>query len=185
MAAAAGPGLRGASAAAAPAATGAGRRRSGPRRCRPVFAAVGPAGFVVAPTAPGPAAEHFTVLTLAIVIGYYVIGKVAHALHTPADERHQRHLRRHRRRCDAPAERRHRRTSPWRSSLVAILASINVFGGFAVTRRMLGMFRKADQSMSVLFITAQHPVGAYLVASLLFILSLAGLSRTRRARNGV
>jgi NAD(P) transhydrogenase subunit alpha len=27
--------------------------------------------------------------------------------------------------------------------LAVLLASINVFGGFAVTRRMLGMFRRA------------------------------------------
>ncbi len=31
------------------------------------------------------------------------------------------------------------------SFVAVLLASINVFGGFAVTRRMLGMFRKADQ----------------------------------------
>ena len=30
-----------------------------------------------------PTPEHFTVFVLAIVIGYYVIGKVHHALHTP------------------------------------------------------------------------------------------------------
>ncbi|MEV5000074.1 Re/Si-specific NAD(P)(+) transhydrogenase subunit alpha [Nocardioides sp. LML1-1-1.1] len=85
--------------------------------------------------------RHFTVLMLSIVIGYYVIGKVAHALHTPlmsvtnaisgvvvvgallqvpSDDNLVLGL-----------------------SLVAILlASINVFGGFAVTRRMLSMFSK-------------------------------------------
>ncbi|WGX97343.1 Re/Si-specific NAD(P)(+) transhydrogenase subunit alpha [Nocardioides sp. L-11A] len=85
--------------------------------------------------------RHFTVLMLSIVIGYYVIGKVAHALHTPlmsvtnaisgvvvvgalvqvaSDDKLVVGL-----------------------SVVAILlASINVFGGFAVTRRMLSMFSK-------------------------------------------
>lgn len=85
--------------------------------------------------------RHFTVLMLSIVIGYYVIGKVAHALHTPlmsvtnaisgvvvvgalvqvaTDDKLVLGM-----------------------SVVAILlASINVFGGFAVTRRMLAMFSK-------------------------------------------
>jgi len=91
--------------------------------------------------APQPLPEHFTVLTLAIVIGYYVIGKVHHALHTPLmsvtnaisgiivvgallqigrDETTIRVL----------------------SFVAILLASINIFGGFAVTRRMLGMFSK-------------------------------------------
>jgi NAD(P) transhydrogenase subunit alpha len=81
------------------------------------------------------------VLTLAVVIGYYVIGKVHHALHTPLmsvtnaisgiivvgallqigrDETVIRVL----------------------SFVAVLLASINIFGGFAVTRRMLGMFSK-------------------------------------------
>ena len=80
-------------------------------------------------------------LTLAIVIGYYVIGKVHHALHTPlmsvtnaisgiivvgamlqiADD-------------DT--------TIQVLSFIAILLASINVFGGFAVTRRMLSMFSK-------------------------------------------
>ncbi|MBU2694034.1 Re/Si-specific NAD(P)(+) transhydrogenase subunit alpha [Pimelobacter sp. 30-1] len=85
--------------------------------------------------------RHFTVLMLSIVIGYYVIGKVAHALHTPlmsvtnaisgvvvvgalvqvaSDDKLVVGL----------------------SAVAILLASINVFGGFAVTRRMLAMFSK-------------------------------------------
>ncbi|HVK29783.1 MAG TPA: Re/Si-specific NAD(P)(+) transhydrogenase subunit alpha [Nocardioides sp.] len=85
--------------------------------------------------------RHFTVLMLSIVIGYYVIGKVAHALHTPlmsvtnaisgvvvvgalvqvaSDDKLVVGL----------------------SAAAILLASINVFGGFAVTRRMLAMFSK-------------------------------------------
>ena len=85
--------------------------------------------------------RHFTVLMLSIVIGYYVIGKVAHALHTPlmsvtnaisgvvvvgalvqvaTDDTLVLIL----------------------SAAAILLASINVFGGFAVTRRMLAMFSK-------------------------------------------
>ena len=94
-------------------------------------------------TALSPASRcigHLTVFALAIVIGYYVIGHVHHALHTPLMSVTNAisgiivvgallqigHARRWRSRS---------------SSFVAILlASINVFGGFAVTRRMLAMF---------------------------------------------
>ncbi|MET0467342.1 MAG: Re/Si-specific NAD(P)(+) transhydrogenase subunit alpha [Aeromicrobium sp.] len=104
--------------------------------------AVGVLAFLwVLATAPGQLPQHFTVLALSIVIGYYVIGHVHHALHTPlmsvtnaisgiivvgamlqigADDAVIRTL-----------------------AFVAVLvASINVFGGFAVTRRMLSMFSK-------------------------------------------
>ena len=118
-----------------------------PKKARPmwpVFAAVSVLLLVVGSTAPAPIPEHFFVLTLAIVIGYYVIGHVHHALHTPlmsvtnaisgiivvgamlqlgVDDTAVRVL----------------------AFVATLLASINVFGGFAVTRRMLGMFRKADQ----------------------------------------
>lgn len=91
--------------------------------------------------APDPLPQHFTVLTLAIVIGFYVIGKVHHALHTPlmsvtnaisgivvVGAMIQLAL-----------------PDPVTRSLAfvaVLLASINVFGGFAVTRRMLRMFSK-------------------------------------------
>jgi len=92
--------------------------------------------------APDPLPAHFTVLMLAVVVGYYVIGKVHHALHTPLmsvtnaisgiivvgailqlgeqDDTVIRVL----------------------ATVAILLASINVFGGFAVTRRMLGMFNR-------------------------------------------
>ena len=77
-----------------------------------------------------------------MVIGYYVIGKVHHALHTPlmsvtnaisgiivvgglvqvgrGDD-----------------------TVTAVATVAILLASINVFGGFAVTRRMLAMFSRS------------------------------------------
>ncbi len=97
--------------------------------------------FLVNAFAPDPLPQHFTVLVLAIVIGYYVIGKVHHALHTPlmsvtnaisgiivvgallqvaTDDVAIQLL----------------------SFVAILLASINIFGGFAVTRRMLAMFSK-------------------------------------------
>ncbi|WP_194861343.1 proton-translocating transhydrogenase family protein, partial [Dietzia sp. SYD-A1] len=91
--------------------------------------------------APGDIPRHITVFVLAIVIGYYVIGNVHHALHTPLmsvtnaisgvivvgallqigiDNTVGQVL----------------------ATIAILVASINVFGGFAVTRRMLGMFSK-------------------------------------------
>ena len=92
---------------------------------------------------PAPIPQDFTVLTLAIVIGFYVIGKVHHALHTPLMSV----------------------TNAISGVIVVgalvqvglgvgviqvlagiatLLASINIFGGFAVTRRMLAMFSKGN-----------------------------------------
>jgi NAD(P) transhydrogenase subunit alpha len=84
------------------------------------------------------------VFMLSVVIGYYVIGNVHHALHTPLmsvtnaisgiivvgallqigyDNR-------------------------WAITIIAfigaLVASINVFGGFTVTARMLQMFKRED-----------------------------------------
>jgi NAD(P) transhydrogenase subunit alpha len=132
---------------AAPAATVA--ERPAKQEKRPLsaarkFAIVGigvVALFLVNAFAPAPLPEHFTVLVLAIVIGYYVIGKVHHALHTPLMSitnaisgiivvgallqigQHDTVIR-------------------VLSFVAILLASINIFGGFAVTRRMLGMFSK-------------------------------------------
>ncbi|KQX74342.1 Re/Si-specific NAD(P)(+) transhydrogenase subunit alpha [Aeromicrobium sp. Root472D3] len=101
--------------------------------------------FLVNAYAPAPLPEHFTVLVLAIVIGYYVIGKVHHALHTPLMSV-----------TNAISgiivvgamlqigvDGSENDTVIRVLAFVAILlASINVFGGFAVTRRMLSMFSK-------------------------------------------
>lgn len=99
--------------------------------------------FLVAATAPAPLPQHFTVLVLSVVVGFYVIGKVAHALHTPlmsvtnaisgiiivgamlqitVDDPIVQAL----------------------AAVAVLLASINIFGGFAVTRRMLAMFQKEN-----------------------------------------
>ena len=97
--------------------------------------------FAVTATAPPPIPQHFTVLVLSIIIGFFVIGKVHHALHTPLMS-----------------------VTNAISGIIVVgamlqlasgvlvvqilaaiavlLASINIFGGFAVTRRMLAMFSK-------------------------------------------
>jgi NAD(P) transhydrogenase subunit alpha len=97
--------------------------------------------WLVSALAPEPIPQHFTVLMLSIVIGYYVIGKVHHALHTPlmsVTNAISGIIV-----VGALLQIAHDDTTIRTLSFIAILlASINVFGGFAVTRRMLGMFSK-------------------------------------------
>ena len=97
--------------------------------------------FLITAAAPAELTGSITVFVLAIVIGYYVIGSVHHALHTPLMS-----------------------VTNAISGIIVVgallqigsgenvvtvmafvailLASINIFGGFAVTRRMLGMFQR-------------------------------------------
>lgn len=97
--------------------------------------------FLLTAYSPSQLTSNFSVFVLAVVIGYYVIGKVHHALHTPLMSV----------------------TNAISGVIVVgallqigqgnmlatvlafgaiLLAIVNVFGGFAVTRRMLGMFSK-------------------------------------------
>jgi len=109
------------------------------------FATVGvAAGVLLLLVAAAPAAlrVHLTVFALAIVIGYYVIGNVHHALHTPlmsVTNAISGIIV-----VGALLQIGHGDTAITTLSFVAILlASINVFGGFAVTRRMLSMFSRS------------------------------------------
>ncbi|WP_194395919.1 Re/Si-specific NAD(P)(+) transhydrogenase subunit alpha [Microbacterium atlanticum] len=99
--------------------------------------------FAVCAIAPPPLPQHFLVLTLAVVVGFYVIGHVAHALHTPlmsvtnaisgiivVGAMVQ---------ITVPDL-----TVQILAAVAVLLASINIFGGFAVTRRMLAMFQKGE-----------------------------------------
>jgi NAD(P) transhydrogenase subunit alpha len=91
--------------------------------------------------APAPLPQHFLVLMLSVVVGFYVIGKVHHALHTPLMSV-----------TNAisgiivvGAIGQLASTNVVVQVMAAVgvlLASINIFGGFAVTRRMLKMFSK-------------------------------------------
>ena len=101
--------------------------------------------FAVCAFAPPPLPQHFLVLTLSVVVGFYVIGHVAHALHTPlmsvtnaisgiivVGALVQ---------IVAPSL-----LVQILAAVAVLLASINIFGGFAVTRRMLGMFSRGPDS---------------------------------------
>src|SRR6185437_2279820 len=98
--------------------------------------------FAVCAFAPPPLPQHFLVLTLSVVVGFYVIGHVAHALHTPLMSVTNAisgiivvgaMLQ-----IVAPSL-----IVQILAATAVLLASINVFGGFSVTRRMLAMFTKA------------------------------------------
>lgn len=97
--------------------------------------------FLLTAFSPSQLTSNFSVFVLSVVIGYYVIGKVHHALHTPLMsvtnaisgvivvgallQIGQGNL-----------------LVTVLSFVAVLLAVVNVFGGFAVTRRMLGMFSK-------------------------------------------
>jgi NAD(P) transhydrogenase subunit alpha len=97
--------------------------------------------FAVTAVAPAQLIGNFTVFVLAIVIGFYVVGKVHHALHTPlmsVTNAISGIIV-----IGALLQIGHGNALVTALSFVAILvASINIFGGFAVTQRMLGMFTR-------------------------------------------
>ncbi|BBZ56528.1 Re/Si-specific NAD(P)(+) transhydrogenase subunit alpha [Mycolicibacterium phocaicum] len=98
--------------------------------------------FLLIAASPAALQVHLTVFALAIVIGYYVIGHVHHALHTPlmsVTNAISGIIV-----VGALLQIGHHNTPITALAGVAILlASINVFGGFAVTRRMLAMFSRS------------------------------------------
>lgn len=95
----------------------------------------------VASVAPADFLAHFTVFVLACVIGYYVVWNVTHALHTPLMsvtnaisgiiivgallQVGSEHL-----------------VVQVLAGIATLIATINIVGGFVVTKRMLKMFRK-------------------------------------------
>ncbi len=106
------------------------------------------AGAAVAAATHGavdPTVFRLAIFVLAIFVGYYVVWSVTPALHTPlmavtnaissviivgalvAS-------------AAAGAE-----IAKWLGLLAVVLASVNIFGGFAVTERMLAMYKKKDR----------------------------------------
>ncbi|MCR6483040.1 Re/Si-specific NAD(P)(+) transhydrogenase subunit alpha [Amycolatopsis sp. OK19-0408] len=136
------------SVSAAPQAAPAPQAEAEPEKPRSPWPRVAGAGlggvalFLASAFAPPELAGHLTVFVLAIVIGFYVIGNVHHALHTPLMS-----------------------VTNAISGIIVVgailqitgggalttvlataavlLAAINVVGGFAVTRRMLSMFSRS------------------------------------------
>lgn len=83
-----------------------------------------------------------TIFILAIFVGYYVVWSVTPALHSPlmAVTNAISSVIIVGALLAAGAE--HPSLSKWIGFFGVVLASINIFGGFMVTQRMLGMFKK-------------------------------------------
>jgi NAD(P) transhydrogenase subunit alpha len=135
-------------------ATRAGEHSAGKARKKAGPSTAGKAGLIatgiavlfgINAVAPAPLPQHFTVLMLSIVVGFYVIGKVHHALHTPLMSV-----------TNAISGiivvgallqiTSNSIIVQTLSAVAVLLASINIFGGFAVTRRMLAMFSKGNKA---------------------------------------
>ncbi|PMH43801.1 NAD(P) transhydrogenase subunit alpha [Vibrio sp. 10N.286.49.B3] len=95
----------------------------------------------IASVAPPEFLAHFTVFVLACVVGYYVVWNVSHSLHTPlmsVTNAISGIIV-----VGALLQIGQGSTVVTVLSFIAVLiASINIFGGFTVTKRMLEMFRK-------------------------------------------
>ena len=97
--------------------------------------------FGLGAVAPPSFLEHFTVFVLACFVGYMVIWNVTPALHTPLMSV-----------TNAISSiiiiggllqiSSTEGTIMWIAGITIFITSINIAGGFAVTRRMLDMFRK-------------------------------------------
>ncbi|CAM3037362.1 Re/Si-specific NAD(P)(+) transhydrogenase subunit alpha [Vibrio rarus] len=95
----------------------------------------------VASVAPATFLAHFTVFVLACIVGYYVVWNVTHALHTPLMSV-----------TNAISGiiivgallqiGQGSGVVTFLAFIAVLIASINIFGGFTVTKRMLEMFRK-------------------------------------------
>ncbi|MEM6744133.1 MAG: Re/Si-specific NAD(P)(+) transhydrogenase subunit alpha [Pseudomonadota bacterium] len=116
--------------------------KSGLNRTAIMLAAGGALCLLVGSIAPAAFMQHFTVFVMAVFVGYHVIWGVAHSLHTPLMA-----------------------ITNAISSIIIVgallqigsgsvfvailaglsvfMASVNIFGGFLVTRRMLAMFQKS------------------------------------------
>jgi NAD(P) transhydrogenase subunit alpha len=123
--------------------------RPEPKKQEPVSATKKMAGLVaavgtfawVASVAPSAFLSHFTVFVLACVVGYYVVWNVTHALHTPLMSV-----------TNAISGiivvgallqiGQGSGVVTFLAFIAVLIASINIFGGFTVTKRMLEMFRK-------------------------------------------
>lgn len=94
----------------------------------------------LANVAPKEFLSHFTVFALACVVGYYVVWNVSHALHTPlmsVTNAISGIIV-----VGALLQIGHGGWVSFLSFVAVLIASINIFGGFTVTQRMLKMFRK-------------------------------------------
>jgi NAD(P) transhydrogenase subunit alpha len=104
--------------------------------------------WFVGANAPAAFLSHFTVFVLACFVGYMVVWNVKPALHTPLMSVTNAissiiaigALVQISPMADALS--RPNSLITWVAAAAIVLTAINMFGGFAVTQRMLAMFRK-------------------------------------------
>jgi NAD(P) transhydrogenase subunit alpha len=94
--------------------------------------------------APSAFLGHLTVFALAVIVGFYVIGNVHHALHTPLMSVTNAISG-----IIIVGALLQLTTGSVLVTIMAfiavLIASINIFGGFTVTQRMLQMFRRDER----------------------------------------
>jgi H+-translocating NAD(P) transhydrogenase subunit alpha len=133
----------GASAPAAPAAAKPVKVPMSQRRRLALMAAAAVLFLLISTVVPEPFLGHFMVFMLSVVIGFYVIGNVHHALHTPlmsVTNAISGIII-----VGALLQVGHGSVAVSVLAFVGILvASVNVFGGFRVTARMLEMFKREE-----------------------------------------
>jgi NAD(P) transhydrogenase subunit alpha len=118
-----------------------------------MFAAAAVLFLLIGTYAPPAFLGHFTVFVLACFVGYMVVWNVTPALHTPLMSVTNAissiiiigalvQLAPPLLGAAAGGESRPDEVIRWLSAVGIALTAINMFGGFAVTQRMLSMFRK-------------------------------------------
>ena len=126
---------------AAPAAVAEEKPPPGPGRRYALVGFAAAALLLITAAAPAQLTSNITVFVLAIVIGFYVIGNVHHALHTPLMS-----ITNAISGIIVVGALLQIGTGDTLVTILAavaiLIASINIFGGFAVTRRMLEMFQR-------------------------------------------
>ena len=112
-----------------------------PSKAKYYAAGVGALLFAwLAAVAPAEFLSHFTVFVLACIVGYYVVWNVSHSLHTPlmsVTNAISGIIV-----VGALSQMGDGGFVSFLAFVAILIASINVFGGFTVTHRMLKMFRK-------------------------------------------
>jgi NAD(P) transhydrogenase subunit alpha len=116
--------------------------RAETRRQVALIAAGGAAVLAAGLVAPASFMQHFVVFVLAVFIGFNVIWNVSHALHTPlmsiTNAISSIIILGALMQLGSGAT-----LVQLLAALAVLMAAVNIFGGFLVTRRMLAMFRKS------------------------------------------
>ena len=91
-----------------------------------------------------------SIFVMACFVGYYVVWSVTPALHTPlmAVTNAISSVIIVGALIAASAALGGSETSKWLGLLAVVLASVNIFGGFAVTQRMLAMYKKKERPVA-------------------------------------